>query len=251
MVSELLEVIDEALGLEEFGLPEHLERKYWMKPVKVRTIPTFSRYFPHAIDYVLTPDKLYDAETWLIDEKLCESIHIIGCGDINWHTFSMNSSAAFNGGGIYTPLDVLTDNFDVEDVMMQQMYADLASIFKNSMYPEFKEPNMIKMRGIVSANKFVIKQNIPIVLFVRHAENLMTIPDTKLETFNNLAIADVAGWLYNKLKRIPLGGTPYGEIELHLDDLKDAWLTRNDIIQEMKEAYVSPANRYQPLVVAI
>ena len=250
VMSELLDTIEMDLGMDEFGLPEHMAKPVWTTPIRLKTIPTFSRYFPFAINYVLTPDKMLNSDTWLIDEKLCNSIHIIGAGDIDWNEFSTNGSGMATTGGLYTPLDVLTDNYDVEDAMMQQMYADLSSFFKNSIYPEFIHPNKIKMKGILTNNRFTIQQNIPIRLFVRHADNLMTIPDTMMEDFNALAEADVATFLYQKIKRYPTEIT-YGEIDPKLDELKSIADTRKEIVDVLKESHVSFANRYQPMVMAI
>lgn len=250
VMSEVLNTIEMDLGTDELGLPEHMAKPVWPDIITLKTIPTFSRYFPHAITYILTPDKMISADTWLIDENLCESIHIIGAGDIDWHEFSTNASGMATTGGLYTPLDVLTDNYDVEDAAMQQMYADLASFFKNSIYPEFHEPNKIKAKGILTNNRFTIQQNIPIQLFIRHSNNLMTIPDTKMEDFIALAEADVATFLYNKLKRYKIE-VSYGSVELFTDELREVASQRKELIDHFKSSYVSFSNRYQPMVMAI
>ena len=106
------------------------------------------------------------------------------------------------------------------------------------------------MKGILTNNRFTIQQNIPIRLFIRHADNLMTIPDTMMEDFNALAEADVATFLYQKIKRYPTEIT-YGEIDPKLDELKSIADTRKEIVDVLKESHVSFANRYQPMVMAI
>ena len=63
VMSELLDTIEMDLGMDEFGLPEHMAKPVWTTPIRLKTIPTFSRYFPFAINYVLTPDKLLNSDT--------------------------------------------------------------------------------------------------------------------------------------------------------------------------------------------
>ena len=66
VMSEVLDTIEMDLGTDELGLPEHMAKPVWPDIITLRTIPTFSRYFPHAITYILTPDKMISADTWSV-----------------------------------------------------------------------------------------------------------------------------------------------------------------------------------------
>lgn len=249
-MTSLLNKIERRLGTKPLGLPDHLAKPIWATDViEQDTLDTFSRFFPHAIPYILTPDRR-KGDCWLIDENICDSIEIIGCGDIDWHAFSTTNPSGMTCGGMYSPMDMLTSDYDVEDIMMQQQLADHTSIFKTSIYPEFFEPNMIKMHSIVSNNNLNVLQNIPIRLFVKHSNNLMTIPAMKMELFEELAISDVAGFLYENLKNYTID-TVYANIDIKIDELKDKANDREKYLEELKEGFVSFANHYQPMVIAM
>ena len=94
-------------------------------------------------------------------------------------------------------------------------------------------------------------QVIPINLYVNHAPNLMTIEPTKMEIFEELATADVAKFLYNSLKGYEGVDSIFATTDLKLSDIQSIGDRRDEIVEKLKEAYVSPSNKNQPIMYTI
>ena len=69
-----------------------------------------------------------------------------------------------------------------------------------------------------------------------------------METFEELAIADVAGYLYEFLKYFDGMETVYASIDLKLSEWESKASKREEIVNEIKESYVSAGNKNQPLM---
>ena len=72
-----------------------------------------------------------------------------------------------------------------------------------------------------------------------------------METFEKLAEADVARFLYENLKYYDGLETVHATIDLKMSDLENKASTRDDIVEKLDEAHVSAANKYQPLIFAV
>lgn len=248
-MTNLLDKIERRLGTKPLNLPDHLKKDEWSNVICNESLDTFSRYFPNKIRInldVTTPKK---NGYYLIDENLYDSVEILGVRDINWSEFSKDSASIMGtyGMGMYNWLQ----DYSLDSVMLLQARADSTSLFNNGIYIDFKPPNMVKF---VSVTGFDISNgvtNIPVDLLIKHADNLMTISPTALETFENLAQADVARFLYSSLKYYDGLETVYANIDLKLNDLETEANKRDDIVQQLKEGYVSAANTNQPMILTI
>ena len=92
---------------------------------------------------------------------------------------------------------------------------------------------------------------IPINLLVKHPRNLMTIPPTQMEIFEELATCDVAIFLFNNIKYFNNVETAFATTELNLDVIQDYANRRPDIVQTLRDSYVTAANRNQPIMLTI
>jgi hypothetical protein len=79
----------------------------------------------------------------------------------------------------------------------------------------------------------------------------MTIEPTKMETFEDLAVADVASFLYEELKYYDGVETVFAGTDVKIGDLQNKADKRADVIQYLKDTYVSPANKNQPIMYCI
>jgi len=249
-MTALLNKIERRLGTKPLNLPDDFNKDVWARDVICGdTLYTFSRYFPHKMIYVLSRANKKNGY-YIIDEGVCNSIDIIGAGDIDWHEFSSKSPAYQYGGGFGT-FDMMSSSYDAEDIAMTQMIADHTSLFSNGIYVEYCPPNRIKLNSIIQNDIVDFMQAIPISLFVKHANNLMTIAPTKMELFEKLAIADVAKFLYENLKYYDGVETIFASTDLKLADLQSKGDMRDDIVQKMEDTYVSAANTNQPIMYTI
>jgi hypothetical protein len=250
-MSALLDKIERRLGTKPIGLPAQIGKDVWAKEVICNeTLDTFSRYFPASFDYILTSDRK-KGDYYLIDENICNSIQIIGVGDIDWHEFSKNSPPYGFGGAFYSAVDLFSSQFDVEDIMMQQMMADHTSIFKTGIYVDYVPPNLVQVSSVISNHSINVFKAIPVRLYIKHADNLMTIEPTKMEIFEQLAMADVATFLVEYLRHFDGVDTVFATTDLKLNTLEEKANRRDDIVQKMEEGYVSAANKNQPLIITI
>lgn len=245
----LLNKIERRLGTQQLNLPDYLSKDVWAKEVICNdTLDTFSRYFPNKIPYVLGPENKKN-DYYLIDESICNNVVILGAGDIDWHRWSSHYPGLLYGG--VNSYDMMTSGIDFETITDVQMMADHVSAFSNGIYVEFIPPNKIKLNIIIASSFLTNFQRIPIKLFIKHADNLKTIPPTQMELFERLAIADVATFLYEQLKMYDNMETTYSNIDLKLSALEEKSRDRQQVVDYMEQNYVSAANRNQPIMLTV
>ena len=248
-MTKLLNKIERRLGTAQLSLPEYLQKDKWASEVICNdTLDTFSRYLPHKIPYVIGPENK-KGPYYLIDESICESVTILGAGDINWREWSHHYPGLMYGG--VNSYDMMTSGVDFETFADVQMMADHVSAFSNGIYVEFFPPNRIKLNIVIASSFLTNFQRIPIELYVKHADNLKTIPPTQMETFERLAIADVATFIYEQLKMYDQLETVYANVDLKLASLEEKARERQQIVDELQQNFVSAANRNQPIMLTV
>ena len=113
------------------------------------------------------------------------------------------------------------------------------SLFNRGIYPVFEPPNRIRLQSATSQDIGGISK-FHVWILVEHNENLTTISPTQMETFESLAQADIAQFLYRYLKYYDQLQTVYATIDLKLQDLETEANKREEIINYIKESYVPP-----------
>jgi hypothetical protein len=128
------------------------------------------------------------------------------------------------------------------------MNADMSSLYNRGIYIDFQYPNRFSLKGLGNTNydldQFVID------LLVQHV-SLNTISPTKMEIFERLATADIAKLLYGQLKYVDGLETAYVQLDLKIQDLQEEAQRREDVINELKESYVSTSNDNIPYIWSI
>lgn len=250
-MNRLLNKIERRLGTKTLNLPEHLNKDAWAKEViENETLDTFSRFFPNAITVTLDKSMQRSDGYYVLDEVIDDSTEIIGVKDIDWGMFSRDALQTHEaqGYGIYS---VLPTDYSLDDIMAIQMRADMTSIFDNQIYVDFKPPNMVKLTSGYRNDITRGMKSFPITVFIKHANNLMTISPTMMETFEELAEADVARFLYESLKYYDGLETVYATSDLKISDLENAAGKREDIVNKLDEAHVSFSNTHQPMIFTV
>lgn len=250
-MNKLLDKIERRLGTKVLNLPSNLSKDVWAKEVICNeTLDTFSRYFPNILRVFIRTDKPRKNGYYLIDDDICESVDILGVRDIAWEDFAQDSIRLHQAQG-YGIIDFLSNNYAMDDIGLLQMRADHMSLFNNGIYIDFKPPNMIKLTSTTGADVSNGMQKFPIDLLIKHADNLMTISPTKMEVFEKLAQADVARFLVSNLKYYDGLETVFASIDLKIGDLENEASRRDDVVQELKDGYVSSANENQPIIFTV
>lgn len=250
-MNALLDKLERRLGTKQLNLPDYLTKDKWATEVIANeTLDTFSRYFPNSIHIQLDMSQKTKDGYYLLDEYVPESVEILGVRDIDWSLFSRDSLRLQEAQG-YGVYDFMTNNYGLDDIMLLQMRADHMSLFNNQIFVEYKPPNMIKLSTVTGADITHGMKGFPVEVLIKHANNLMTIPPTMMETFERLAEADVARFLYENLKYYDGLETVYANMDLKISDLEERASRRDEIVEYLDESHVSAANSHQPMIFTV
>lgn len=247
-MTELVNKIERRLGLSVLSLPDEIAKDTWHETIEGDTIPTFSRYFPYKITIIV--DNTYEKDGFFfIDKDLPEGTKILGVKDIDWESYRCDPR--FDRYGInFSTYDFISRDYSLDDVAFSQTAADFISLFNLGIYIEFEYPNKVKL---VSVNGSPVSRYrpFPLQVFIEHPANLMTISPTMMETFERLAMCDVATMLYQQLKYFDNTDTVFVNLDLKLDDLRSWSEKREDLVRELDEAHVSTANEFGSLIMTV
>lgn len=253
-MTNLLQKIENRLGTSPLQLPEEINKDKWAKKVIIPdTLQTFSRYLPRQIPYTINPKvtPITEEGFFYIDEdEIEEGVQIIGVRDISWQDFTKDSlSYQLNAGlGVF---DFFSTYYSMADVALAQMRADHMSLFNNGIYVTFVPPNMVQLSSSTSKDVTTGLGKFTLLLFITHRPDLTTIIPTQMEIFERLAQADVATFLYRYLIHFDQLETVYTQIDLKLGELENEASKREDVLNELKEGYVSAANQNQPVMFTV
>ena len=247
-MTRLLNKIERRLGTSTLSLPESIGKDYWPTIIAEDTIPTYSRYFPYSITIVVDQKCCKDG-FYFIDMYLPEGTKIIGVKDVDWTAYRCDPR--FDRYGInFATYDFISRDYAIDDVAFTQISADFMSLFNLGIYVEFEYPNKVRL---VSVNGSPVSRYrpFPLKVFIEHPTNLMTISPTMMESFEKLAQADVAAFLYQQLKFYDGTDTVYTQIDLKLETLLEWSNRRDDIVKELDEAHVTASNEFQSLIMTV
>ena len=243
----LLNKIERHLGTRPLNLPEHLQKSKWVDVIKEETITTYSRYYPYELKYRIDAKTPIKDGYYLLDEDIFGGIEILGIRDISWEDFAGNSLVGQQNAG-YSIYDFLSSQYGMMDIALLQAQADIVSLYNNGIYVDFEPPNRVKLES-ATGQLGTSLQNFDLRILVKHNEALTTISPTQMETFEALAECDVARFLYEELKLFEGLETVYANIDLKLTDLQDKANRREEVINYIKDSYVSASNKHQPYII--
>lgn len=247
----LLNKIERRLGTKPLMLPDDISKDRWPSEViEQDTLPTFSRYFPYMVRIHIDTTQPKKDGYYIIDTSLLGGAEILGVKDIAWDEYGQSGLVQTAGVGMYDYLSAY-NNYSMDDVMLLQARADLTSVFNNSIFVDFKYPNMIKLSSVTGGDVTGGLERMPIDLFITHPSNLSTIAPTKMEIFENLATADVASFLVSYLQHYDGLETVFAGVDLKLSYIENWAGRREDFVNTLKESYVNPANDYQSMMYCV
>lgn len=256
-MTDLLDKIERRLGMIPITphLPSYLNKEAWGKVIMEDTLVTFSRYYYHQIRFTVNRDtcnvrKENGVTTYYIKDEYLEGLKLLGVRDIDWDDFSSDnlSVAQTAGTGYYSPDYIGCPQCTFETMVGYQMMADMTSLYNRGIYIDFQYPNRLQLKG--SGNKDINLEKFVIDLLVQHP-NLNTISPTKMETFEALAQADVANFLHRNLRYFDGLDRIYVNIDLKLSELEQEAGKRDQIIEDIKNSYVSASNDNIPYILTV
>lgn len=255
-ISDLCNKLARRLGLLPLlhRLPEEYNKDAWAKVIMEDTMQTFSRYFPRKVRFVVNDETCHKItehgkRKYIIKDEYLKGIKLLGVIDIDWQDMSMDNISLnqIGGTGYYVPSYAgLEDTF--LGIMGLQIAADSSSLYNNNIIVDFEYPNKISLSR--AGNVDVDLTSYVVNLIVEHSD-LTTISPTKMETFEALAQADVANFLAENLKYYDGLETIFLNIDLKLSKLEEEANKRDNIIEDIKNSYVSTANDNIPYIMTI
>lgn len=259
-MSSLINKIERRLGLIPLtpNLPSYLGKSAWEKVIMEDTLVTFSRYYYNKISFTVddtTCNKRVNKDgtyTYYIKDDQLQGLKVLGVMDIDWQEFSKDNASlgVQNGYGFYTPDYTGWGDIDTtyETMIGLQMAADMRSLYARGIYLDFEYPNKIKVSGV--ADTHIDLRSFVVNLLVEHT-SLATISPTKMETFEALAQADVANFLQKNLRYYDGLEGIFVNVDLKLSELESEASKRENIIEEIKNSYVSTSNDNIPYIMTI
>ena len=251
-IAKLIDKITWRLGLIELAkhLPEEFGKDAWAEVIKDDSLLTYSRYCPRKFSFKMTEKTAPKKDGWYyINEDFIGNQPILGVGDIDWSQFGNSSIGLAQTFGYGLADAGIATNFTVNDIMNLKSRADYASIFSNQIIPEFEPPNRVRL--VAAGNHDVNIGEFNIILYLKHLEALTSIPATAMEKFEQLAQADIAGFLVNNLKYWDGLETVFSTIDLKMSNLESEYGKRDNVIEYLESNYVSAGNRAIPLIMTV
>lgn len=251
-MSKLIDKIEWRLGLLPLTkhLPEEYGKNAWANIIKEDSLLTYSRYCPRKFSFKMTEQSAPKRGGWYyIDEDYIGEQTILGVGDIDWTKFGNRSIGLAQTFGYGTIDAGLAANFTIDDIMGMKNRADYASLFSNQIIPEFEPPNRVRL--VATGNYDVNIGEFNIILLLKHLDSLTSIPATAMEKFEQLAQADVAGFLFNNLKYWDSLETVFNTIDLKMSNIENEYGKRDSVIEYLENNYVNANNKSIPMIMTV
>ena len=198
--------LEKKLGFRFMDL--ELSHEEIIENIKDETLRVFSKYFPYQETCVIDPkDRVepYENRFYLRTQNECLGINrLIG---------SSLLGASYVSGLLHpVAADML-----LGDPISRQLNMDLMSFTSNPIVPKYIEPGMIEITPVYNNIRSYI-----VVVNTVHPDHFGTIPINLEDEFMKYALADTQATLYTMRTRFSSMNTPYGNIELFLDQFQGA-----------------------------
>lgn len=227
--SELLTSLKMDLGIYSIALPMENVNEALFEVIKMRTIKTFSQYYPHTIERDVKLDEWqivkshYNESIYQIPDMF-EDMRII-------EVRKVNQKNKLIGGATFSP--VFEPSIEMyTNAAQMKAGADLMSTIAPPFTFKYTQPNLLHLYNVAT-----MSSELSIEFAFEHHDNLTTIPYTAWESFYELALLDVKRFLYNSMKHYNELQTAYGTIMLRIDDWANAESERKDLLSVWSDSY--------------
>lgn len=221
--TKILRFIEKNLGYKFTEL--ELEPDEIIEDIKQFTLPDYSKYFPYIVPVNIDRAEKVDGKVnrFLIDTKGLDI---------------MSVNRIVTGNMEYVDPSIITRPSAQTDIFGSILSADVYSMVRNPITFKFFPPNVVEVYpaviGLTTADIYVN---------CVHPDHFGTIATNMEDQFLQLAVLDVKMSLYQIRHRFANLSTPYGSIELFIDDLQDAESKRDELIEKWSANYLKNANR--------
>jgi len=220
--TELIEIIKMTLGASH--IPFEIDDDGIMDIIRLRTLPSFSKSFPHMeiVDVDPIRDRINPSEYGKY--FLRSDLKVTGVAK----AFRNEQATQFRN--MYGAQ--ITNLFDYQAFM-----DSISAVYTPDTWA-FHPPNIIEMFP-----KYYNADQLLVVAKCEHPDHLMTIPEGLRDEFIDLALADVKIALYPIRKRFASVNSTYGNIELNLEVLENGREERKEILEKWHREFFKEPNR--------
>jgi hypothetical protein len=199
-----------------------------IRTVKEESVQVFSQYYPHLMKHVINEkeDRVNPKMTGRYYIKV-EDWEILGVSKFLADSMSQGIASPY-----YAPYQSYQDPFDA------QIGADRRSMVEEPITWKWIPPNQVETH-----QKWIYGGNLTIEIKVVHHEDLWTIPLTYREEFMKLALLDCKIATYAIRSQFSQINSPFGNIELNVDDLREAPQKREELLEKWRGNFGKQANR--------
>lgn len=228
-LSNLLTTIKMDIGIYGMTLPFENHDEALKDVIKLKTIPTFSRYAPYRMMVKFDREDLKEIErvgnyvTFLIPEVFGDR-KIISIDSV---THAMQDGVGMDAFGGY-PFSVC----DYKNMMLNAQQAQTAHYALPKFTYDFIEPNRLRLY-----NMSMMRDGVLCEIAVTHDTNLSTIDEGHSEAFMKLALLDIKRFLFNAMRNYDEIQTAYGTYKLRTDEWSSAESDRNELLREWDEVF--------------
>jgi hypothetical protein len=229
-MSRLITRLKRKLGIYSIALPIENTDDFIREIIEDTTIPVFSQYNCiiervrfnlHNLEKI---EQRANYETYLLPDVFSNR-EILYVSDVSYDEATI-SGIGYWGGGV--PL--MSGSF-----VNQSILANAGSTLSSRMIPKltfkYEHPRKITLYNVLSSCHLVFE------IAFAHDKSLASIPPTAEESFFELACLDVEEALYGMLKHYNELDSPYGKINLRIDDYQSAAQDRKQLLNEWDDKY--------------
>ena len=229
-LSDLLTSIKMDIGIYGMTLPFANDDEVLKDVIRLKTVPTFSRYAPYRMMIKFEKNDLIEVErmgnyiTFLIPDVFGDR-KIISIDSVS--DAALEDTVGLDAYGGY-PFSVC----DYKNMMLNAQSAQTAHYALPKFTFDFIEPNKL-----VLYNMSMMSDGLLCEVALSHDTNLSTIDEGHSEAFMKLALLDIKRFLFNAMRNYDEIQTSYGTYKLRTDEWSGAESDRNELLRDWDESF--------------
>lgn len=223
-MTDLLNRVKRRLGLKYSNIP--IDDQDLIDTIIEESLPTFSGYFQYNINMPLDlsesnkiPGEKYGY--FINTDVLADGMSILGVSNVSYEDIYRTYGDMYYNG--ISPIDFISSAAN----------ANLSGVTNIPITWNFQEPNRIIFDEAIES---IVKLNLELV--TTHNPSLITIPKSRENEFIKLVLLDIKIFLYNNFKHYDNIDSPFGQINLRLDDWNGAEGDRESLLQKWDETFI-------------
>lgn len=226
--SILIQWLEKNLGYRFNEL--ELSHEEILNNIKSDSLITYSKFFPYQYKITLSDEDLVPGTS---------NAYYLNCP-----LEIININRLIHNDYIFSDTNPLTRTDVFGDPFTKQLANDMYSMGKNPITFDFDYPNVITIYPAL-----IKVQGTLVICNTVHPSHFGTIPANMREQFLQLCLYDTKIVLYSLRSRFSALNTPYGSIELNIDDLREASDKKDNLLEIWRRLFAKSAKRKKLFII--